>query len=128
MIAAETPTQDALNLSQTKRTIIPLYDKVLVKRDDKEEKVGSIYLPQNNSEAPDTGIVLEAGEGYRDFQTGALAPLKVKKGDRVLFSRYAGMVVKVGLDEALVMSETDIVGIVREEPVEAEPDTSGEAG
>jgi chaperonin GroES len=70
--------------------VVPLNDKVLVKRLEAEEKTaGGILLPDTAREKPRQGKVLSVGEGKR-LENGTRAPFQVKVDDRVLFSSWAG--------------------------------------
>lgn len=92
--------------------IRPLHDRVIVKRMEEERKTASgIVIPDSAAEKPDQGEIMAVGTGKKDDQ-GKLIPLDVKVGDRVLFGKYAGQVVKVDGDELLVMREEDIMGVV----------------
>jgi len=91
----------------------PLHDRVIIKRLDQESKTASgIIIPDAAAEKPDQGEVLAVGPGKRD-ESGKLNALDVKVGDRVLFGKYAGQTVKVGVDELLVMREDDIMAVVQ---------------
>jgi chaperonin GroES len=90
----------------------PLHDRVVVKRIDAEEKTtGGIIIPDTAKEKPMEGEVIAAGPGARNEQ-GALVPLDVKAGDRVLFGKWSGTEVKIDGQELLIMKESDIMGIV----------------
>jgi len=90
----------------------PLGDKVVVKRLDAESKTaGGIVLPDTAKEKPQRGKVIAVGEGRRT-NDGTLVESVVKKGDEVVFTSYAGTEVKVGTDELMIMSESDILAIV----------------
>jgi len=92
--------------------IRPLHDRVIVKRMEEERKTASgIVIPDSATEKPDQGEIIAVGTGKKDDQ-GKLIPLDVKVGDRVLFGKYAGQVVKLDGDELLVMREEDIMGVV----------------
>jgi len=92
--------------------IRPLQDRVLVLRTEKDEKTaGGIIIPDTAKEKPQEGKVVAAGPGKRD-KDGTLIPLDVKKGDRILFSRYAGNEVKIDGVEHLIMREDDILGVI----------------
>lgn len=92
--------------------IRPLYDRVVIKRVDAEEKTASgIVLPGNAAEKPDMGLVIAVGEGKVLDNGGVRAPA-VKAGDKVIFGKYSGQTVKVDGDELLVMREEDIMGVV----------------
>ncbi|VVE08386.1 co-chaperone GroES [Pandoraea iniqua] len=90
----------------------PLQDRVIVKRLDQETKTSSgIVLPDSAAEKPDQGEVLAVGPGRRD-KDGRPIELDVKIGDRVLFGKYGGQVVKVDGNELLVLREEDIIAVV----------------
>ncbi|MDX9823234.1 MAG: co-chaperone GroES [Syntrophales bacterium] len=92
--------------------IRPLQDRVLVLRTEKDEKTaGGIIIPDTAKEKPQEGKVVAAGPGKRD-KDGTLIPLDVKKGDQILFSRYAGNEVKIDGVEHLIMREDDILGVI----------------
>ncbi len=92
--------------------IRPLHDRVVVERLDEERKsAGGIVIPDNVAEKPDQGIVVAVGNG-KILEDGKVRPLDVKVGDRILFGKYSGQVVKSEGTEYLVMREDDIMGIV----------------
>lgn len=91
----------------------PLGDKVLVQRDESAEMTDSgIYLPEQAKDKPKTGVIVAVGDGALSTETGERTPMTVSKGDRVIFSSYAGTEVKIGDDELLIMSEDEILAIV----------------
>jgi chaperonin GroES len=92
--------------------IRPLHDRVIVKRLDQERKTASgIVIPDNAAEKPDQGEVVAVGPGKRD-DNGKLIAMDLKAGDRVLFGKYSGQVVKVEGEELLVMREEDVMGVI----------------
>ncbi len=92
--------------------IVPLGDKIVVRRLDAEEKTaGGIVLPSSAQEKPQQGRVLSIGEG-RMLSDGSRGIPQVSEGDRVLFSSYAGTEVTVGDSPLLIMSEDDVLAIV----------------
>ena len=92
----------------------PLYDRVVVKKIELEQKTaGGIILPDTAKEESQIGEVVAVGEG-RLLENGEIRPLKVKEGDKVLFSKYAGSEVKIDGEELLVIREEDILAIVEE--------------
>ena len=91
----------------------PLHDRVIVERLDQETKTASgLIIPEAAAEKPDQGIVLAVGNG-KILEDGRVRPLDVKVGDRVLFGKYSGQVVKVDGKELLVMREEDIMAIIQ---------------
>lgn len=92
--------------------IRPLQDRVIVKRLAEEEKTkGGIYIPDTAKEKPQQGEVVAVGKG-KVADDGKLIKLDVKKGDRILFSKYAGTEVKIEDEDHLIMREDDILGII----------------
>ena len=92
--------------------IRPLQDRILVKRIDEEEKTkGGIIIPDTAKEKPSEGKVVAVGKGKVN-EDGKLTPLDVKKGDRILFSKYSGTEVNIEGDEHLIIREDDVLGIV----------------
>ena len=90
----------------------PLHDRVLVRRVEGEEKTASgIIIPDAAKEKPMEGEIIAVGPGARD-ESGALQPLDVKTGDRVLFGKWSGTEVKMDGEELLIMKESDIMGII----------------
>lgn len=93
--------------------IRPLHDKIIVRRDEAEGITESgIYLPESSKERPKTGTVEAVGDGKLNTETGARTPLSLKKGDKVIFTSYAGTEVKLGDDELLIMSEDDVLAVI----------------
>jgi chaperonin GroES len=91
----------------------PLHDRVLVKRFEEETKsAGGIIIPDSAKEKPIQGEVIATGNG-RTTEDGKVRPLDVKKGDKVLFGKYAGTEIKIEGSEFLMMREEDILGIVQ---------------
>lgn len=90
----------------------PLHDRVLVKRVEAEEKtVGGIIIPDTAQEKPMEGEVIAVGSGSRN-ETGALLPLDVKTGDRILFGKWSGTEIRIDGTDFIVMKESDIMGIM----------------
>jgi len=94
--------------------IVPLGDKVLVKRLEAVEKTkGGIVLPDTAKEKPKEGRVVAVGDG-KLLEDGTRAKFQVKKKDRILFSSYAGTEITVDGEEYLIMSEDDILAVIDE--------------
>ena len=92
--------------------VTPLYDRLLVKRFNEEEKTkGGIIVPDSAKEKPAQGEVMAVGNG-RVSDDGKLAALTVKKGDKILFGKYSGTEVKINGEELLIMREEDVLGII----------------
>ncbi len=92
--------------------IRPLQDRILVKRIDEDEtSKGGIIIPDTAKEKPQEGKVVAVGRG-KVTDSGDVLPLDVKKGDRILFSKYAGTEVTLEGDEHLIIREDDVLGIL----------------
>jgi chaperonin GroES len=92
--------------------IKPLGDRVLVQPvEDQEVKKGGIIIPDTAKEKPQEGKVIAVGTGKRD-EHGKLIPFEVKKGDRVLISKYGGTEIKIDGKDYLIMREDDILGVI----------------
>ncbi len=91
--------------------IRPLQDRIIVKRIDEEEtSKGGIIIPDSAKEKPSEGKVIAVGKGKVN-DDGKVSPLDVKKGDRVLFSKYAGTEINIEGEEHLIIREDDVLGI-----------------
>jgi len=90
----------------------PLHDRVIVRRlDEVEKSAGGIIIPDTAKEKPVEGEVIAAGKG-KILENGDIRPLDVKKGDKVIFSKYAGTEIKLDGKEFLMMREDDILGVI----------------
>jgi chaperonin GroES len=90
----------------------PLGDRVIVEVLDEEEvTVSGIVLPDTAREKPQRGKVLAVGPGSRD-EDGEYIKMDVEDGDEVIFSKYGGTEIKLGVDEVLILRESDILAKV----------------
>jgi chaperonin GroES len=89
----------------------PLHDRVLVRRIEEDQKVGSIIIPDTAKEKPQQGEVIAVGPGARG-DDGKVVALDVKKGDKILFGKWSGSEVKIDGEELLIMKESDILGVI----------------
>lgn len=90
----------------------PLQDRVIVRRTEEETKTaGGIIIPDSAQEKPAQGKIVAVGPGARG-EDGKLHTLDVKKGDTVLFGKFAGTEVKAGGEDLLIMKESDIMGVI----------------
>jgi chaperonin GroES len=93
--------------------IKPLGDRVLVKLlEPKEVKKGGIIIPDTAKEKPQEGKVIEVGKG-KMLEDGKIVPLEVKKGDKVLYSKYGGTEIKLEGEEYLILKEEDILAVLK---------------
>ena len=92
--------------------IRPLQDRIIVKRVDEEETTkGGIIIPDTAKEKPQEGKVISVGKGKVN-EDGKLQKLDVKKGDKVLFSKYSGTEINIDGQEHLIIREDDVLGVV----------------
>ena len=90
----------------------PLQDRIIVKRLEEETMTaGGIFIPETAKEKPQKGEVIAVGKGKKT-EDGKILPVDVKKGDKVLFGKYAGTEIKIDGQEYLIMREDDILGIM----------------
>jgi chaperonin GroES len=105
------------NQNQTKTqtmalNIKPLGDRLLVEpAEEKETKKGGIIIPDTAKEKPQEGIVVALGTGKTNDE-GKKVPFEVKKGDRVLVSKYGGTEIKLDGKEYKIMSSDDILAVI----------------
>lgn len=89
----------------------PLFDRVVIKQEKKEEKNSfGILLPSRDDESSQIGNVVACGNG--GIIDGKEITMQVKEGDRVLFSKFAGTEIKVDGEEYLVVRQTDILAVI----------------
>jgi chaperonin GroES len=92
--------------------IKPMDDRVLVKPIESESKTASgIYLPESAKEKPVRGEVISTGPGKR-LDNGQRAQMSVKKGDTVVYGKYAGTEVELKGDKLLILRESELLGVI----------------
>jgi len=90
----------------------PLGDRILVEAvEEKETKKGGIIIPDSAKEKPTEAVVIALGTGKTDDK-GAKVPFEVKKGDRVLISKYGGTEVKLEGKEYKILNSDDILAVI----------------
>ncbi len=90
----------------------PLHDRILVRRIEEKEVVkGGIIIPDTAKEKPMEGEVIAVGPG-KVLEDGKRSVLDVKKGDRILFGKYAGTDIKIDDKEYVIMREDDILAVI----------------
>ncbi len=94
-------------------TLRPLYDKIVVRRmEEQEQKTPSgIIIPDTAKEKPQIGEVIAVGEG-KLLSNGQVVSPKVKKGDKIVFNKYAGTEVELDGEKYLIMSEDEVLAII----------------
>jgi chaperonin GroES len=92
--------------------IRPLYDRILVKRVEEEQKTaGGLFIPDTAKEKPQRGVIVAVGNGKLQ-DDGSLRKLEVKAGDKILFAKYSGSEIKMEGVEHLILREDDILGVI----------------
>ena len=92
--------------------IRPLHDRVVVRRLEEETtSAGGIVLPDSAAEKPSQGEVLSVGTG-KILDNGEIRALDVKVGDKVIFGQYGGSTVKIDGEELLILTESEIFGVL----------------
>jgi chaperonin GroES len=90
----------------------PLGDRLIVEvLEDEETTVSGIVLPDTAKEKPQRGRVLAVGPGGRSDK-GEIVPMDVAEGDEIIFSKYGGTEIKLGMDEILILRESDVLAKV----------------
>jgi chaperonin GroES len=90
----------------------PLGDRLIVEvLDEEETTISGIVLPDTAKEKPQRGKVLAVGPGPRD-EDGEYIKMDVEEGDEIIFSKYGGTEIKIGVDEVLILRETDVLAKV----------------
>lgn len=92
--------------------IKPLFDRVLIKRIESEQKSsGGIIIPDTAQEKTQIGVVEAVGEG-KILSDGSIRPLKVKKGEKVVFGKYSGTELNFDGEEYLITKEEELLGVI----------------
>ncbi|NMA02294.1 MAG: co-chaperone GroES [Clostridia bacterium] len=92
--------------------IRPLGDRVVLKAIAQEQTTKSgIVLPDTAKEKPQQGEVIAVGSG-KTLENGQKAPMEVKVGDKVIFSKYSGTEIKVDDEPVIILNERDILAIL----------------
>lgn len=95
------------------KNILPLYDRVLIKRMESEQKsAGGIIIPDTAQEKTQMGIIEAAGAGKIN-NDGSLRKLTLKKGDKILFGKYSGTEITFEGQEYLILKEDEVLGIIQ---------------
>lgn len=99
--------------TQTKTTIEPLGDRIVIKPSEAESQRSSgLYVAETAKEKPQKGTIVAAGPGK--WESGELEPMNVQVGDTVLFAKYAGTEIKLNDEDVLIMSQKDILAKISE--------------
>jgi chaperonin GroES len=92
--------------------IRPLHDRIVVKRIAEETTTaGGIIIPDSAKEKPQEGKIIAVGNG-KVAEDGTVSPLDVKKGDKILFSKYSGSEIDIDGAEHLIMREDDVLAVI----------------
>jgi chaperonin GroES len=91
--------------------LAPLGNNVIVKPESAEQvSKGGLFIPDTAKEKPQEGEVIAIGPGKRN-KSGALLPMEVKAGDKVIYAKYGGSEIKIGDEKYILMSENDILAV-----------------
>ena len=92
--------------------IRPLYDRILVKRIEEQNKTaGGLFIPDTAKEKPQEALVVAVGNG-KVIEDGSLRKLEVKAGDKILFSKYSGNEIKIDGTDHLILREEDVLAVI----------------
>jgi chaperonin GroES len=95
----------------------PLGDRLIVEvLDEEQETVSGIVLPDTAKEKPQRGRVLAVGPGSRNQETGERVQMEVEEGDEIVFSKYGGTEIGTGMDDVLILRESDVLAKVAHTP------------
>lgn len=89
----------------------PLYENILIKKIEDDVKIGSVYVTGNDTSLPNTGEVIAIGCG-KLLDNGEYSKLLCKVGDRVLYNKFVGSMVKIDGTDYIVVKENEILGIL----------------
>lgn len=99
---------------RTKTVLRPLYDRIYVRRDASDDvSKGGIIIPDAAKEVINQGTIISAGPG-RLMTDGAILPLSVKVGDKIMFGRYAGTDITVDGEKLVLVREDEIASVIEE--------------
>jgi chaperonin GroES len=87
-------------------------DRLLIKPDPKESKIGSIIIPDKYHEDQETGVVVSTGQGRFDNKTGRKVPMQTKMGDRILFNKRQFETVKLESTEYYMLNDSEVLAVL----------------
>jgi chaperonin GroES len=110
--AKRAPAAPRMRARALKTNLRPLGDRVVIQPTPREEMTKSgIVIPDTVKEKPQEGTILAVGPG-RILDNGKREPIDVRKGDKVLYAKYAGSEFKLDGEELLIVSQKDILAVV----------------
>jgi chaperonin GroES len=93
----------------------PLADRLVVEPLEQEERTaGGLYIPETAKEKPQQGTVLAVGPGAYKENSSERIPVDVKKGDKILFAKYAGSDIKLNGSELKILRESDVLAVIED--------------
>jgi len=109
---AKKVSKKSVSKTTKKPSVQPLGDRVLIRpAREEEKKIGALIIPASGEkQAPDTGIVLAVGEGK--YIDGKLVPMRIRVGDKVMFSRYSYDEIKIEGEDLYIMKEENILAVI----------------
>jgi len=97
----------------TKAELKPLGDRVVIESvEQAQQSAGGVILPDTAKEKPQEGVIIAVGPG-RKTDKGDLIPMDLKAGDKVIYSKYSGSEIKLDGTEYLIISEKDVLAVVK---------------
>ncbi|HEX4520937.1 MAG TPA: co-chaperone GroES [Gaiellaceae bacterium] len=100
--------------------LTPLGDRLIVETVEEEQTtIGGIVLPDTALEKPQRGVVVAAGPGSRNSETGDRIPMDIAEGDQIVFSKYGGTEIRIEGTDYLILRESDILAKVAATPAKA---------
>lgn len=94
----------------TQSKLVPIEDRIIVKKEDAEEKTaGGILLPDSAKDKPQQGVIIAVGPGKRDDKGNLHAIDYLSEGDKVIYPKYSGTEVKVNGEEFLILKASDVL-------------------
>ena len=92
--------------------IRPLYDRILVKRIEEQNKTaGGLFIPDTAKEKPQEALIVAVGNG-KVLENGTTVALDVKVGDKILFGKYTGTDIKIDGKEVLILREDEVLAVL----------------
>lgn len=92
-------------------SVKPVLDRLIIKQDPAEEKVGVLLIPENAKQAPRQGTVMAIGPGAR-LSDGKVVPMEVKVGDKVVYMEYSGHDIVINGEKYIIVEENKLLLIL----------------
>lgn len=90
----------------------PPLNKIIIKQDEAENKIGNFAISETSKERPRQGVVIKVGPGEIHPITGKTIPMMTKEGDKVIYSEFSGQPVSIDGEEYIVVKEGDLIVVL----------------